>query len=169
MSVDVMSLRRDSTAFNMTINRRNQIEVFAAGLVVAIFGVRAMASGNTLEIVGSWLIVAGAIVVAGVMLARGHTPTSEPAHSTRAFLEQRREELAYQARLLRWVPVWYVGPLLPGLAVLSVDAWFTYDAIMRYLGLFVLPSVVVISVVIGLNLKAARDLQSQADAVPTLD
>ena len=95
-------------------------------------------------------------------------PIAEPATSTQEFLAQRREELLYQARLLRQVPVWYIGPFLPGFGLLTLDAWMTTPSTSLFLAVFLAPMVLILAGVIGLNVRAARQLQEQADALPTL-
>ena len=168
MTVDVMTLRRESADFTKTLSRRNYVEVFASGLVVALFGVRFFAASTLLESWGAGLVVIGAIVIAILIAKRGVAPIAEPATSTHEFLEQRREELLYQARLLRWVPVWYIGPLVPGMGLLTLDAWQTTTSTSQFLAGFLAPIAIILVGVIGLNAVAARRLQAQAENLPTL-
>ena len=114
MDVDLNALRAAHTKFERDVSRRNLIEVFAAGLVIATFAGMAWTADAPLTAAGAALIAVGAGVVTLVLITRGRAPDPEPAQSTSSFVAQRREALKYQATLLRWVPAWYLSPLVPG-------------------------------------------------------
>lgn len=166
LPIDLDALQRSARDLERTVRRRNLVEVFASGLVVAFLGAAAVDAGPNLEGLALGLIAAGALVVAVTILLRGEAPRAGTAMGTADFLSAYREELRYQARLLRWVPVWYLGPFLPG-AVLLVAAMALDGATgAAWLGgLFVAG---LFALLAGLNLFAARGLSRTADRVPVL-
>lgn len=167
MTVDVIDLRSRQAELDRDVARRNQRELFAGGLVVAIFGARALwawSGGSLWEAVGSGMVVAGALFVSWWILTRGQPLAPEPAVDTRTFLEQRQAELLHQAALLEAVPYWYLGPILPGLAVLTVADWPGSEGGVA-LVVWSLGAVALVGLTVGiawLNLRAARQLRAEA-------
>ena len=168
MTVDIAALRQQSLDFNQSLTRRNHVEAVAGAIVIALFGANLFNASTLLESLACGLIIAGALFVVGFMYTRGKAPAVEPAVSTREFLDQRRHELKYQARLLRWVPVWYIGPLMPGFSLLIADAWLSAPTTSTFLVSFLLPIGTVLALVIGLNVIASRRLEREASELPTL-
>ncbi|WP_437902666.1 hypothetical protein WME95_29315 [Sorangium sp. So ce327] len=124
--IDMEALKTRGSKLRRTVRARNALESAAAIAALYALGAQAyaaLAAGDHLSALGAALLMAGLLVVIGVLWKRGSNlrppaldaPTSEQL----AFL---RRALARQRDLLRAVPRWYLGPLVPGLVVLLVTA-----------------------------------------------
>ncbi|WP_437630351.1 hypothetical protein [Sorangium sp. So ce854] len=122
--IDMEALKRRGSKLRRTVRARNALESAAAVVALCLLGAQAYAAlgaGDHLSALGAALLMAGLLVVVGVLWKRGSNlrppgldaPTSEQI----AF---HRRALARQRDLLRAVPRWYLGPLVPGLVVLLV-------------------------------------------------
>lgn len=166
MAVDVAELRAQSRELDRAVERRNLVEMFAAGVVVMAFSGWAVSAPTWLGSVGAAAVVVGVLLVAATLLRRGAGPAVHPSGSTLDFLAQRRAQLEHQAQLLERVPFWYVGPLLPGLGILAVS---TYPAdpsrVWSWVG-SVLVQVLGVLGVLWVNRRAAADLRASIEALP---
>jgi hypothetical protein len=157
---------KGASQFQRTIRRRNATEYLGCGVVAVWASVSAMnADAPGLSRVGMALLVAGALVVAVVLRKRGHAANDQPplASSTREVLGWHREQLVRQRDLLRDVPVWYIGPFVPGVVLHLVGVVLASPGQGVYVGL---TAAVVVSVFVGvalLNLRGARKLDEQID------
>lgn len=165
MTVDVMDLRRRASARERDVALRNLVEVFAAGIVVATFGSFAVRAPTLLGAWGSGLIALAGGFVAAVLAYRGGSLRHEPAQDTLSFVQHEREQLEHQARLLERAPLWYVGPFVPGLALISAANWPGPDGALLWGGSVALQIAVLVGVSV-LNLRAARTLRRQIDELP---
>lgn len=166
---DPATLTKRSTAFERRIRRRNFIE-YAAGALLLCLEAPALVMFATL----GEMLMAGAI---GLMLIgtlwvlwnqykRASSQRRRPEEDCRSHLigQYRR-----QAEALRTVPVWYIGPLLPG--VLGIYGTVAIEAARRgafadFVGEMGLPfgaTLAFFGFVIWLNLRAAKALQRQAE------
>ncbi len=160
--VDLDAIRRRAARFRRQIAVRNLVEVFAAGIVVAGFSALAWLADDPLRLWGHAAVAVGGLVIAGIVIARGEAPAAAPAASTAEFLAAERDALRYQARLLRWVPLWYLGPLIPGSILLTIAAWVDEPA-RGMLLLFVFSAV--FAFVAVLNRAKGRELADRADVL----
>jgi membrane protein implicated in regulation of membrane protease activity len=82
-------------------------------------------------------------------------------------IEFQRRELERQRDLLSNVWSWYLGPLIPGMAVLITAYALANPAHWKYQGVFIAAYVLFVAAVFAgigkLNGKAARKLQRQID------
>jgi hypothetical protein len=164
VTADTTAIARRAAELDRTLNRRNGLELLAAGVVIAAFGGQALFAADLLHAAGPALTVVGALVVAGGLLRRGRAPAADPAAPTLRHLDAHRRELEHQAALLRAVPLWYLGPLLPGMALTLGVRLVDTDgapAVWATIGLCA-----VFFVGVGwLNLRAARALEAEAEAL----
>jgi hypothetical protein len=164
--IDMQKVIEGAARFQGRIRRRNLTEYVACGVVVAWTGSSALDSSEPLIArVSMALLAAGAIVVAAVLRKRGHAASGEPplAASTREVLGWHRAELTRQRDLLRDVPVWYIGPFVPGVALQLVGDWLASPDQGVYVGL---TAALVVAVFVGvalLNLRGARKLDAQIE------
>lgn len=167
MTVDILDLRRRHADLERTVSRRNQRELFAGGLVLALFGARALWATDPWEVAGSAMVAVGAVVVSWWIHTRAQPLEVEPAVDTRSFLAQRRAELLHQATLLERVPLWYIGPILPGLLVLTMADWPGMDAGIGLAawGVGALGLVAITAGIVWINHQAARALRDEAEAL----
>lgn len=115
-ALDPDELVRRSQDLERRLRRRNLRE-HLAGIVVAIaFGWVAWASDALLSRLGAALVVVGDLVVMRT-LARSATPTPAPGALAQQCLDWQRRELEREHALLSGIWRWYLGPLVPGLAL----------------------------------------------------
>lgn len=163
-------MNRTST-FERKIKRRNWIE-YAAGALVMVFATPAAAmfamTGEPGLAVAMLLTVIGTGIVMWNLHARASAEGRHPEEDCRSHLVAQHRR---QAKALRKVPLWYIGPLLPGIlgvygtvamkAVGQVDGWEILVEVGRPLGI----TLAFFAFVIWLNLRAARSLERQAEAL----
>ena len=119
---------------------------------------------------GVALICLGVFVVIGYLKTRGRAPRSADLGSTTdGYLLAYRRELEHQIRLLRWVPLWYLAPLVPGMVLFLWRGYRLFASNGEPLGTWtfavVFCSVVFVGVVLE-NIRAGRKLQRQLDVLP---
>lgn len=134
-------------------------ETAAAALVVVFFS--GFFSGGTVNLAmrfGSVLIVAGALAIVAVVWAHALSPRMLAAHPP----DDSAHWLGvfhHQARLLRWVPLWYGGPICLG-------GWlFMLPSVWELSFGWMAASVVWLAVLGGLtilNRRAARGIETMA-------
>ncbi len=164
MIADLDTLRRDSNTFQQTIRKRNYVEVFAAGLVVAIFARSAWLETDLLLRLSTASMALGGVFVAWKFITQGDSPSAEPARTTAAFVAARRAELEYQARFLDGIFGWYIAPFVPGFLGVSLAVYLAagFTAALPTMGV-----IVVISGSIWMaNLDAAKKLRTEAAELP---
>ena len=110
-----------ASKFERTIRRRNLIEYAAGALVIVLFA----ASSAGAMIKGEWMIalsmaltVVGAVVVMWGLHRRASNLARHPEDPCVLHL-RRQYERQYEA--LRDVPKWYLGPLIPGVALFYIS------------------------------------------------
>jgi len=158
--IDMELVINSATKFQRKIRRRNFLE-YAGGAVVvawtAHFAVSAPAP--LLERIGTALIGVGALLVVTVLRRRGHAGGDPPlAAPTGELLAWHRSELARQRDLLRSVPLWYLGPFVPGLLLTFLGRWLANPEQSRPLALSFGFVVLVFGGVWVLNVVGAKKL-----------
>lgn len=159
MKISVDELRAKAAKFQSRLRWRNWREQVAAVVVIVGCAGAVWTTPHTVERIGYALLIAGATYVMWHLWLRG-SAKSLPADMGRAdCVSFYQSELARQRDLLRGIWKWYIGPLIPALALLSVyhiviappgQRWFpvTYAVVLPAFLWFV-----------GwLNLRAARRL-----------
>jgi hypothetical protein len=120
MRMAIEELRAKAGKFHRRIQRRNLIEQLGALYVVIVFGRGFMTTTELVPRIAAALAIAGAIYVAWHLQKWGAS-NSLPAELGRvSCVGFYRGELERQRDLLRGVWKWYLGPLLPGLAVFTI-------------------------------------------------
>jgi hypothetical protein len=120
MKFPVEELRAKAVKFHSRIRWRNWREYAACLFVIVMFARNAWKTPNTVERIGFALIIVGAIYVMWHLWARG-SAKSLPADMGRAdCVRFYQSELARQRDLLRGIWKWYIGPLIPGMALICV-------------------------------------------------
>ncbi|MBN9160870.1 MAG: hypothetical protein J0I07_07900, partial [Myxococcales bacterium] len=153
------------------IRRRNVLEVLGGAIIVAA-GVRIVwTETRPLMIAGGVAMALGALLMTSVILLRARNASPPPLDApTRDVLAYERSELERQARLLERVWVWYLAPLLPGVALIYTDELLRAiergepGAIATSIALFI--AALLCFVVVGrLNARSARRLRDRARGV----
>jgi hypothetical protein len=117
--IPLEEIRRRAGRFESRIRNRDRREYLAAAFVMVAFSFYIYKFSDWAMRAGSALVLAGTVYVV-VQLYRRSTPVSLPAeYGLVASMEFYRRELVRQRDLVRSVFNWYLGPLLPGLLVIS--------------------------------------------------
>jgi hypothetical protein len=117
MTMPLEEIRRKSGKFEKRIKRRNLREYAGAAIGIAAYTFYIFKFDSLVIRAGCVLVIAGALYVV-VQIYNRASPGTLPADlAFTASLEFHRRELVRQRDLLRSVWRWYLGPLIPGLAV----------------------------------------------------
>ena len=166
---DPATLATRSTAFERRIRRRNFIEYAAGALLLCLGGpalVMFVMLGEMLMAGAIGLMLIGTLCVLWNQYRRASSQRRRPEEDCRSHLigQCRR-----QADALRTVPLWYIGPLLPGVLgvygtvgakAVGVQPW---SEILANIGMPLGATLAFFGFVIWLNLRAAKALQRQAE------
>ena len=165
MSLD--DIRRKAQKFDRTIRRRNGREYIAAAFVVAIFGYYIWHFHEWFLRTGSVLVIAGAVYMVFQLHRRGWAASAPADLGLTTGLDFYRKELERQRALLSSVWRWYLGPFIPGLAVITLGAAITNPARSQHAWTFAGSYAVVVTLafwlVARLNQRCADRLQRQID------
>lgn len=167
MSLEDIRLR--GRTLHRKVRRRNLSEYVATVLVVLTFGFYIFRFPGPVTRLGSGLVIAGVLYMAWQLHRRGSAGRLPEECGFESCLDFHRKELERQRDALRSVWSWYLGPLIPGLAVFILGGLFAKNPRGGHIHVWIgsLISLVVCSLVfffIGrLNQIAARSLQRQID------
>ena len=117
---DPSEFTRRTDRLTRNVRIRNAIEYVAGALVIVLFGgsaVGAMIKGEWLIGFSLALVVAGTLVILWNLHKRASNLVRLPEEACLAHL---RRQYAHQYAALRAVPLWYIGPLVPGVALLYI-------------------------------------------------
>jgi hypothetical protein len=172
VAMSLEDLRRRAGKFQRRIWWRNAREYVAVAVVVVVFGYYIKAIPGPLARAGSLLTIAGALYVAYQLHRRASSEDAPAAAAFEDCLNFHRHGLERQRDALRSVWSWYLGPLVPGLAVFIAGTAIAEPLAVRYRllsGALMFAIVgVVFWLVAKLNQIGARKLQSQIDALSVL-
>jgi hypothetical protein len=170
MSID--EIRVKARKHERMIRRRNAIEYFALAFVVAWFAYNIWHLHAALMRLGSGLCIAGAIYMAVQLHRRGSAKALPAEMGLLSGIDFHRSELERQRDLLRSSWSWYLGPPLPGMAVVVVGA-IVHNPSPSWRGtVFVVAFCVATALtfwwVRRLHLKCVKNLQRQIDELNSL-
>ncbi len=154
------------------IGKRNRREYVAALFVTLIFGLYALILPEMLLKIGSLLVIAGSAVMAWQLSRRTSRP--DPAAETDDVRGYYRARLVIEERMLASVGRWYIGPLIPGLAVFMAGLAIAggFGSIFGFAAFASIPVLVLLGIWL-LNRKAAAMLRRQIErldaAMPTIE
>lgn len=151
-------------SFQSRVRGRNLVEYLASAVVVAAFSAYVVILPSLLMKLGSAMVVLGALVVVWQLHKRGSARALPPGASGQSSLAFHRAELVRQRDALRSVWLWYLGPFVPGMALLQVGLFLRQPG--PPLATRVIGAVVVVAVFAGialLNRHGARRLQKEID------
>jgi hypothetical protein len=151
------------------IRSRNRREIAVCVILLVVFGLLATRDPfGSLKFYGHVLFLLGTLFVTGalwfVASLRGELD-SHPASD----IDYWSAEMLRQARLLRWVPVWYLGPFVPGTALVVwsvvLQVWSKGWVPVMTVAVALILAAVVVGIIIRANLKAASKLALEASAL----
>jgi hypothetical protein len=153
--------------FQRRIHWRNVREYVAAALVVVFFGWEFWRAGDVLVRIGFGSMIVGVFYLIWHLLTKGSWQSLPEEAGLSSCIEFQRRQLVQQRDLVSSVWRWYLGPLVPGMAVLLVAFWRANPGHLKHPAFIVLPEAVFFAVVLvaiaRLNESAARRLQRQID------
>ncbi len=164
--IALADIQEKAGRFRKKTLRRNWVEYIGVGVVIAAFGGMAIGFGGTLFVMGCALIIASAIFMAAFIQKHG-TPVAAPnGASLSEAIAHHRAELERELDLARRVPVWYIGPAVPGL-VLFVAGMKENGMLDKELELAMHLGVIAVTlaVIVAVNVRAARKLRRQIAAL----
>lgn len=162
----IEQIREKARKFQRRIRFRNLREYAAYAVVVAFFG---FFGGKYPPLMrpGAWLLIAGMTYVAYQLHKRGAAKAVPEDATPKNWLEFHRQELERQRDLLRGIWRWYLGPMIPGMALVVVGGALANHGHAKHA--WALASAYVAIVALGfyfvgrLNQRAAQRLQRQID------
>lgn len=161
---DMQAVLKESRRFQRQVRYRNLSEYVAAG-ALAVWAAMSALKPDTPPLVkgGVVLMALAGLGVAVMVRVRGRAAPSRPplAAPTTEVMRWHRAELTKQRDLLRGVPLWYLGPFVPGIAVAFAGAWLERPDQGLRIGLTAVAVLVVFAGVTGLNQRAVRKLDDQ--------
>ncbi len=162
MRISVDELRAKAAKFQSRIRWRNVREQVACLFVIVFFGAICVKTPQTVPRISDALIVAGAIYVAWHIQVWG-APKSLPADMGRAnCVGFYRRELERQRDLLSGIWKWYLGPLIPGMALLVTYAIVAAPPHRRWFPVVYAVAAAAFFWIIGrMNQRAAQRLSGQ--------
>lgn len=168
MQLSLDELRRRTNAFYRRIHRRNIREYAGCALAIGIFGFFFAVVPRAVPRVAFALIVAGAIYVAVQLYRRGSARSAPAEMGYSTCVGFLRRELERQRDLLESIWSWYLGPFIPGMALLlgwglaaGPNRWFP-----AVYGCFAIAGFWGIA---KMNQTAARHLQRQIEELSELE
>jgi len=171
---ELLALRELVSDFERTIRRRNARELAASALVTVAFCGAAFLLDPVLLKASALLTAAGAVAVAATILTRAKPPSGTVDGLDEAALARRHKpHLLRQVALLQSVHRWYLGPLIPGLALglLGMALVTAGRATPRWWSLIATAAVIgaVTAFILRMNRRLAAELLRQASHVPAGD
>jgi hypothetical protein len=171
MSLD--EIRRRARSYQGKIRRRNSLEYAAVVFITLCFGHTIWTVHHLVMQVGAGLLIAGGWYVAWQIYTRGAARDVPAGVAGATCLDFHRGELVRQRDLLLEIWSWYLGPLIPGLAVLTIGAGLANPGHMRHAWAFLIGyaalAAVVFLMVGRINLRCARRLQAQIDELDSME
>ena len=149
--------------FVETVRARNVRESVAAAIVIAFLGYRLVAEPEGLSHLGAWIVIVACLGIIALTWTVLNIPSDEPSAKPLAqHPDHWRQRMTTQATALRFAWLWYVLPLLGGVAVIVLG---------RGDG-FTTGTVVSLAVLVGLglllsyaNFSAANRMERDRDAL----
>ena len=170
--MSVAEIRLRAGKYNHKVLWRNAREYIAALVVTVFLSLNFLHTDDMLTLFGFGLIVAGMIYVCWHLHSKGSARGLPQDLGAVSCLLFRRRELERQRDLLRGVWRWYLGPMIPGLAVIIVAAALSRAVRVNHFGWMIAVYLVVVVLVFGfiarLNTRAAIRLQQRIDEVNAL-
>ncbi len=171
MSLD--EIRQKARSFQAKIRLRNGLEYAAVAFITLFFGNTIRTVPHPVMQVGAGLCIAGGWYVAWQLHKHGPGRDVPGDLAVATWLGFYRDELMRQRDLLWDTWRWYLGPLIPGLAVLMIGAGMANPQNLRrgwtFLAGYALLVAVAFLMVRRYNVRGARRLQEQIDELDSME
>lgn len=167
ISMSIDQIRLSAGKFERRIHRRNLREYLAAAVAIAFFSFEFWRAGDLVVRIGFGLLIAGLFYLIWHMLSKGSSQPLPQDAGLSSCIEFQRRQLGHQRDLLRSVWLWYLAPLLPGMAVLLFAFGHANPGHLQHPAFVVVPEAMffgaVCIAIALLNDRAADKLQRQID------
>jgi hypothetical protein len=171
MSLD--EIRKKARSYQGKIRFRNSLEYAAVVFITLFFSHTIWTVHHLVMQVGAGLCIAGGWYMAWQLHRRGPARAVPADLAAATCLGFHRSELVRQRDLLRDTWSWYLGPLIPGLAVLTLGAGLANPGHPRRAWLFVGGYSALVAaaflIVWRYNLRCAGRLQTQIDELDSME
>lgn len=165
MSID--QIRLSAGTFQRRIHWRNVREYVTAVSLAVFFGFEFWRAGDLTVRMGFGLLIIGIFYLIWHLLSKGSWRPLTEDMGLSSCIEFQRRQLEQQRDLLRSVWRWYLGPLIPGMAVLLFAFGRANPGHLKHPALVVVPEAMFFAAVAvaiaSVNGRAARRLQRQID------
>ncbi len=172
--VTLENIHRDAERFQRRIRMSLLAEYGASGLAVLIFGVLIWALPGSMVKAGSALCIAGVLFIAW-QLHRRMASKRIPDLSAPGLVEFQCQELVRQRDAVKSAWRWYLLPVVPGMALMTLGRWYQLHAPWRSVAwdheviiLVAIITVLILVIIRLLQLVRVENLQSKIDALDKL-
>jgi hypothetical protein len=170
-TVTLAAIHEKASLFRKRIRRAVLVEYIASGFVVLIFGFYIWIYPGWMMKTGSALIIAATFFMLWQLRRRMSAQDVPDAQRLELIAFHRRELVRMRdARSSAWL--WYILPILPGMALMMAGRWFQFHASWRSLAwdheIIVVCSVGIVLALGGIWLfqsSRAKHLQKEIDAL----
>lgn len=170
MKMSIEELRAKAAKFQKRIQLRNVREYVACAFVIPSFGWAFIHIPQLVPRISFGLIIAGAVYVVWYLHTRGAVASLPSDMGRENCVTFHRRELERQRDLLRNIWKWYLGPLIPGLALYVIwSIIIAPPARRRFLEAYAVFCVALFWGIGWLNRRGARRLDRQIDELKTPD
>jgi hypothetical protein len=121
MELTMESIMSDVFKFERKIKRRNLLEWAACVFIVVFLSFTVLNENHILVKIGAIGMIFSAIFIGLFLFKKGRIqPFDKLTVSTSQFMKEYCAELQKQEKLLRSVPIWYLGPMAISIAVMLI-------------------------------------------------
>lgn len=171
--MSVEQVRMSAGKFQRKIGWRNVREYAAALFVVIFFGFQFIRAGDLLARIGLGTVIASMFYIVWVLHSKGSARALPKDAGLASCVQFQRRELERQRDLVGSVWRWYLGPMIPGLAILIVAFGRANPSHLKHPSILIaLEAIVFGATFLGiakLNSRAARRLQKRIDELENLE
>lgn len=173
VTMSLEEIRRQAVSFQRKIRLRNLREYAAVAFIVVFFSFSIFKFPDGLTRTGCALLIAGVLYVAWQLHRRGSAKAVAADMASETCIAFHRRELERQRDAVRAVWSWYLGPMVPGMAVIMLAGLLANPGHLAHPGRFVGAYAVVVALVFFLvgrmNQRAAHKLQRKIDALAEME
>jgi hypothetical protein len=171
--MSVEQIRMSAGKFQRKIGWRNAREYAAALFVVIFFGFQFVRAGDLLARIGFGTVIASMFYIVWVLHSKGSTRALPKDAGLASCVQFQRRELERQRDLVSSVWRWYLGPMIPGLAILILAFGRANPNHLKHPSILIaLEAIVFGATFLGiakLNSRAAQRLQKRIDELEKLE
>jgi hypothetical protein len=173
-TVTLDNIHDRAARFQRRVSFANAIEYAAAAVVVAIFGLYVWLLPGWMMKTGSALIIVATFYIMSQLRRRG-SARNVPESATAGLIDFHRQALERRRDLNRSAWHWYILPVIPGIALITLGRWFQAHPAGRPVEtdrLIIVLCLIIVALIIGVirlgQILAAAKLQRQIEELERL-